>query len=351
MNVTFMMGNGFDLACGLRTSYIDVYNAYACAASDNRNISSFKNGILRKERNRFALWSTFELALPEFAQEVGNFDVFIECKHDFTEFVKEYMFKEQERLFKISDEQELKRVFETCFFNIYDYCLHISHKALKEKFERQANNYNFITFNYTNTLERCLHLMPETIENKAGTACTITKPLHIHSTLHEGIVLGLDDEELYKNLPCDSLKKIQNSLDKVIVNSKYSDITEEAGKVISASDIIVIYGWSMGGSDRYWVKQVQAWFAGAKEREIIYVPYYPEPADLQHKNILPDREDESREHVRSVFDIPTTEEHRIHVVTDDRFMSLKKVIRSQQQPLDIESETTLAFQAKGHDIY
>ena len=41
MIITFLVGNGFDLACGLKTKYTDVYEKYCVTESSNENIKNF----------------------------------------------------------------------------------------------------------------------------------------------------------------------------------------------------------------------------------------------------------------------------------------------------------------------
>lgn len=45
MNVLFMIGNGFDLNCGMKTKYSDVYNEYIKTKSESRVIADFKKTI------------------------------------------------------------------------------------------------------------------------------------------------------------------------------------------------------------------------------------------------------------------------------------------------------------------
>lgn len=94
MNITFLIGNGFDLACGLKTRYVDVYKKYCETESPNENIRNFKKSILQdKDIN----WTDFEMALPKWGEKLNNFSNFQECILDFTVFLDDYL-KEQELL-------------------------------------------------------------------------------------------------------------------------------------------------------------------------------------------------------------------------------------------------------------
>lgn len=47
MHVTYLIGNGFDLACGLKTKYVDSYAKYCISPSKNETIKNFKEDILK----------------------------------------------------------------------------------------------------------------------------------------------------------------------------------------------------------------------------------------------------------------------------------------------------------------
>ncbi|WP_210139047.1 AbiH family protein [Staphylococcus sp. GDY8P156P] len=77
MEITFFIGNGFDLANGLSTSYIDFYN-YILKANKEKNILSKENIFLKEIKDfmekdddidvqegesKYIDWSDFEQAL------------------------------------------------------------------------------------------------------------------------------------------------------------------------------------------------------------------------------------------------------------------------------------------------
>ena len=64
MNVTFLIGNGFDLGIGLKTAYSDFYNVYCKSDSnDSLAVKKFKSEIQGNYEN----WSDFEAAFGEYA--------------------------------------------------------------------------------------------------------------------------------------------------------------------------------------------------------------------------------------------------------------------------------------------
>ena len=66
MNVTFLIGNGFDLQVGLRTRYIDFYKVYIVPnEKDSPAILKFKEQILKDEAHGWRNWSDFELGMAQ----------------------------------------------------------------------------------------------------------------------------------------------------------------------------------------------------------------------------------------------------------------------------------------------
>lgn len=56
MNVTYILGNGFDLNLGLKTSYYDFYDYYKNIPSPNEDIENLKEDI----KSNINQWSDLE---------------------------------------------------------------------------------------------------------------------------------------------------------------------------------------------------------------------------------------------------------------------------------------------------
>jgi len=107
MNITYLIGNGFDLNLGLDTRYSDFYDYYLEQPDPEKSnlkklrqsISSYcdKNNILEEKIN----WSDAELGLGQFTNEfvdVENGDGQIaECHQEICEALSEYLIGQQNR--------------------------------------------------------------------------------------------------------------------------------------------------------------------------------------------------------------------------------------------------------------
>ena len=70
MNITFFIGNGFDLNLGLKTSFIDFIKIYKNESSDNEIIKNFKQKICENQE----LWSNAEVAFGKYTADFSDAD-------------------------------------------------------------------------------------------------------------------------------------------------------------------------------------------------------------------------------------------------------------------------------------
>mgnify|MGYP001863729292 CR=1 FL=1 len=334
MIITYLIGNGFDLACGLKTRYTDVYDKYCITDSPNKNIENFKKTILK---DNYKNWTDFEMALPEFGKELNDFEKFRECVQDFLAFLEDYLIKEQAKIDIKCNNDILSNKMKSYIYHFYEYCLQNSKSVLKKLVEETNENVTcrFITFNYTDTLEKCLSTVSEQIPKQSSFFYRNETPIHIHHKLNDGILLGLDNEEIYKNIPCHDIRRLENLIDKIIINKRYSDIIDVSVNKLTKSRIIIIFGWSMGESDSFWVRTVKRIFSENSLLHLVYVPYYPESTNKRFRNQPLDREDEQKDFIIKKFGIPEKYHNRVHIVTNTEYMKLDFLANSSNEAKEL----------------
>ena len=156
MNITFLIGNGFDLNCGLKTSYRDVYKEYCSTQSDDKLIQRFKQQILEDEET----WSDFEVAM---SQKMGEFESetdFLRCLRDFKKFLEKYLLrqeKEFDAIVSAGGKQLSDRVKQELGTSIDSFYKGITHD-LTNRLGKQFFNakLSFVSFNYTAILDKIL---------------------------------------------------------------------------------------------------------------------------------------------------------------------------------------------------
>lgn len=98
MNVTFLIGNGFDLGIGLKTTYLDFYNVYCkTTMEDSWGIKRFKSEL----QDNYENWSDFEAAFGEYASNLYDSRQYLEMFEDFVIKFSDYL-KNEEKNFDSS---------------------------------------------------------------------------------------------------------------------------------------------------------------------------------------------------------------------------------------------------------
>lgn len=267
MNITFILGNGFDIQLGLQSRYSDFLQEYIkITPEDNDNIVEFKK-YLSQDPSR-ELWSDAEIAM---GVHLGGYSdatigAYNERVQDFEVHLIAYL-KEQQDQCSFSDSQEIARQFENFLFESFDDVLTARRSKLTNANYSGNDTYHFISFNYTNLLERIkkcygngnrLRIREVYNQKYIDSWGSIS---HVHGTLDNQIIMGVNDESqldtsggitLTEEL-CWELIKPRLNLD------SGNSFDSPAKDVVSNSDIIAIYGVSFGDTDRLWWEAIVDW--------------------------------------------------------------------------------------------
>lgn len=163
MNITFLIGNGFDINIGLDTRYEDFL---ACYLRDNpkdtASIRQFKEDIRSREKEDAEqlrdnkLWSNAELAFGEYTETVaehqGTAAVFCERHGDFCRKLATYLQEQEARVNTSGSEQKFidaLQEFRTGLSVVQREQVDNSLKAFGGGF-----NFNFIVYNYTEVIDK-----------------------------------------------------------------------------------------------------------------------------------------------------------------------------------------------------
>ena len=93
MNITFLVGNGFDIASGIDTSYGAFYKWYCDQASEKEHINKFRKEIKEDIKKGGKNWADFELGLGQYTKHftVENATEFLECYEDAHEMIIKFL--------------------------------------------------------------------------------------------------------------------------------------------------------------------------------------------------------------------------------------------------------------------
>lgn len=311
MNITFLIGNGFDIHLGLKTSYYDIEKAYVYLKPDeddytddpdiikfkdsirdcvyrcsNNNLTSNyiedSNNIMSAQRD---MWSDFEVGMGEYTAFFGDgeeeYNKYEKCMDNFTEFLVKYMLELENTYNPSRCADNIKKIMQTSLVNFYGE-LNESYRSIINHAIGRTNTdplFSFISFNYTHFLDELLLMTIEEngiIGSKNYTGANRTNQVstsvnHIHGELPGPIIMGINDDtqllnEKWKNNRwfADRYIKSQNNIREGTMRDS------RAKSQIENSTIICLYGMSLGKTDKLWWENIGKWLLEQDHQLIIY---------------------------------------------------------------------------------
>lgn len=342
MNVTFMIGNGFDLRLGMNTRFSDMYDGYIKSPSASAVIADFKE-TLKADAPKYKTWGDFEMAMALEANNLGNEDEFVEALRDFKRFLVDYLRSEEENFL-----QKVRRsnsTTEKCR-NEMLYSVENFYKKLTPNVVSKLNDlgidgapdYCAITFNYTESFD---------ILSEIAGGYRITRKMneivHVHGKLDSDIVLGVDSLEQVAKLHYKTTRKFERAFIKPFFNQSYdlSRITA-AERIIKNSDVICIYGMSLGDSDRSWLSRIREWLLADQRHHLVRFIYKPGVFAECNWDAVMDEEDERIEDFLEILCTSPEEKetlrNQIHIPVLYDIFKISEIIDSETQRLDDEAK-------------
>ena len=353
MKITFLIGNGFDINLGLKTKYKEFVNYYKkidykeSIFNDEKNLNEEKSkkdhlDKFKKHINQnIEMWSNGEMALGKYTSELaeGEGDVFSICLTNFGDELSKYLIEQESHINYNLNKEQINKSFNS-LINIPNSFSRAENKSLKNIYDNYiSENYDFefVTFNYTNTLEKCIEQLNSKILNthtyySSEKNETISDDLyHIHGDVNE-MILGVNDTTQISNLDifnCEFGEIYLNSFLKENNNKLYGKLIEEEVKsLLYSSRIIYIYGMSIGETDKRWWERLCEWLNRDDMRcLIIYqrqkymnssIPIYKRVSEIKVKNLLLSYGNFNEEE-RKVL------EDRIYITNDNIFKDIENI--------------------------
>lgn len=289
MNITFLIGNGFDNSLNIDTSYKSFYNWYCKQSNKNDNISKFKQHI---EFGKGEYWSDFEVGLGNyteyFTKETAN--EFLECYIDAQQNLIKYINIEKQQLdFESYNDEDFKKIGDG-LINFFGEVNPTSKETLKTVVDNDKaydTKINFISFNYTDLLDLFVDKISKsplstwTSSNGANKTCAVnSKVIHVHGNMLRFPIVGVDNENQIKNK---DLLDVPDFKELMIKSESVNALGEvwhrDAISTIENSRIICIFGMSLGKTDEKWWKKILIWLRNSDARHLVLFWYLKDPYD------------------------------------------------------------------------
>lgn len=293
MNITYIIGNGFDRNIGLHTSYsefLDDYigkpdekitEKYPNEESSEEIIKWFKRNLKQKKDD----WSDAEKEFGRFTAQIGKRNnpglVFEICYKDFVEGICSYLEIEQRRI----SSKKISR--DTCynfFDSLQNYTCGLKPRdinSINDHFDKidGGETYNLLSFNYTNVLD--LICDTRRIYNigmghrKSGFINEFIDVINTHGCIkNNNVIFGVDNDNQIKDLSIfnNCHASVKANFVKSLADDMYGEFTDKTSNdVLQRSDLIYIYGCSLGETDLTWWQRI---IRLMKEKTDVYVIVY-----------------------------------------------------------------------------
>ena len=268
--ILFIIGNGFDLGLGMKTRYEDVYDGYIHTSPKSQAIEAFKAEL--SKRKPYDKWSDFEMGMAEYARTISTEDEFIACIRDFKSYMVEHLSTENKRIIELirdkAYENDLTKELDRSREAFFEGLTPNVKNQIRAIIGNAIPTYNYITFNYTSVLEELLALKSRRLKLFENA------PLHIHGSLDNDVVLGVDNPIQLNGAKFFLSSKIGRAFIKTAFNEQYDrERVAAAKRLINESAIICTYGFSMGKSDQTWVDMLKGWLLESKNHHLVAYQY------------------------------------------------------------------------------
>ena len=322
MNYLFIIGNGLDISCGLKTSYQDFFEYYLRVKSVDVDIDRMKSDI---QHHRYENWSDLEMGLGNYSNNCKDKGIFSKCLNNIKLELSEYLRNEGKKI----SELKLKSVDPLVSL---DKVLDPEPQSRFLSFVNHNDTPDYIdiiTFNYTPTLETLLEYKGQEIPIAKRTL--LHSIVHVHGTLDDMMVMGVNDESQISN----ELLRDDIDVKEDFIKPEYNDACENNKNLICESlvkwaDVIIIYGSSVGQSDDKWWKLI----GGRMEKEdkllLVYLPHDDKKNQKKEPNRIRRWTQEYITEIKQKFGITIADEilkERVCVAVNKRLLTVERNLR------------------------
>lgn len=296
MNITYIIGNGFDINLGLKTGYADFYKWYVDRDREMtpevvRTFRSEINDFIKENRKKeddTIDWSDMELALGQYTEKVPR-EQFETLLLDIEDSLKAYLRIEYNNRFhkESYDVEKFKLQME---YPITDHFVVARRRTIQAFMERLTSGVQIriISFNYTPTIEDLLGFEEkQTWEGKKGQKVELKAIKHIHHSLtDENILVGVNDEQQIANELYHDDSNVCDIFLKPSANRILGSYVDwECQNIIEETDIFVLYGTSVGETDRVWWNMIAKRLLQS-ENTARMIWFVHDPKRMAHANLL-----------------------------------------------------------------
>ena len=255
-----IIGNGFDLNCGLKTRFENVYAEYVLTDSESKVIEELKHNISKDIKT----WADFEMEMARYAKRLSSEDELIECVNDFNQFMQKYLLRIQKEFHdsfdKLITSDGVKSEMRRSINSLGKEITHDLSALMERRNAESFYNLAILSFNYTDIFD--------SIYSRYYSREESIKVTHIHGRLSDETILGVDND-VQLSVPYTLTSKGRRCFVKPFFNNEFDSArTSYAKSLIMQAKTIFVYGASLGDSDLTWRNQLIEWLNRDKDNHL-----------------------------------------------------------------------------------
>lgn len=284
---------------GIKSRFSDYFPIYIEHSKGKpTSIKELANEIDSNEKN----WSYFEKQLGEYTKHFSSTTKykFLEQLKDFQDGFIDYL-KKQESKLSFDNSDDILNKFINALMTFYSsenlpMGSSLMVKNLYDSHRLEEHRYNFINFNYTSILEKCLQTIPNRIVCKRAVSGEkidrIGQIVHVHGYCDQYPLMGLDNDSQIINKSLAQDKSFSRYVVKPSLNEALRmNYDKNSTELILRSQIICVYGMSLGETDKKWWNLILNWLSKDAHNQLI-IYNYDEQYTFSNQFAWIDKEDE-----------------------------------------------------------
>lgn len=340
MKVTFLVGNGFDMALGVDTSYRAFYNWYLEQESPNHYVQDLKDNIQKYLEGEGENWSDFELGLGKYTKHFSTNEIqgFLKCYEDahnnIIKFLNNQISNADIRITPNIDLISSVKALINFYTELPSSEAQYFEKAIGNKLE-----FDFISFNYTDLFSKSIKALAEIAYKEVLLYIhdinikINSNVINVHGSSTYLPILGVSEGYQIENQELLKIREFKEIMIKSQCVKSIGETWYDVGmNLIDASNVICIFGMSLGSSDSVWWTKIMNNLINNSNSHLIIYWYSRSPlcnvSIFEHitekrriKQIVFDYTDLSEKQMQEI-------ESRIHIIFNAKqifnFLSFKK---------------------------
>ncbi len=277
MNILYIFGNGLDLSLGMKTKYSNFYT-YLDENKDQCS-DALKSMLSEIKADTTNLWSDMEVALGKYTMKFNAQEEFESFYIELTDKLTEYLREEESKYIPNKAQQDS---FIANILSPQKLLLQTDRSIFQQRHNPNQVHVDILSLNYTDTILKLLSKNSDSNLVQINTP-TLGKILHIHRRITNSIILGVSNAYQILNEKFSSNLDVADYLIKPQSNLAIGDtFTQNCSEMVNQSNVIFLYGVSLGDTDEYIWKIIGDKFRNTSNLGVILNVYTDKGIDDRH---------------------------------------------------------------------